>query len=55
MGLVLPSLHDVGIGDGISAAKTARPGAQLSMRQTRRRAAEPGDPMAHADPRIDAI
>jgi len=25
------------------------------MRQTRRRAAEPGDPMAHADPRIDAI
>jgi hypothetical protein len=31
------------------------PAAQLSMRQTRRRAAEPGDPMAHADPPIDAI
>jgi hypothetical protein len=29
--------------------------AQPSVRQTRRRAAEPGDPMAHADPRIDAI
>jgi hypothetical protein len=31
------------------------PAAQLSLRQTRRRAADPGDLMAHSGPRIDAI
>jgi hypothetical protein len=40
---------------GETARTRTAPAAQLSMRQTRRRAAEPGDPMAHADPRIDAI
>jgi hypothetical protein len=55
MGLVLPSLHDVGIGDGISAAKTARPGRLAEYAADPAAGAEPGDPMAHADPRIDAI